>query len=400
MDVKKRILIFTSSFPSPRNPVSGIFVEDLAKALVAHFEVIVLAPAFSGAARCECRDGMKILRFRQGFCGIRIAGAPGGILPALKRNRLLLLWLPFFLALEFFALMLTVRREKIDLIHAHWLLPQGLLAAIYKTFFNRRMRLLVTCHGSDLLKVGGGVAGRLKRFALRQTDGLTVVSELLRKQAEMAGFQGECRVLPMGVDTTMFVPGCVVPDIRKRYGIEGRMILFVGSLIELKGVRSLVQAMPLLLKHIPDVTLVLAGGGELESELRRLAGELGVAERVVLAGPVLHEELPAYFAQSDLFALPSFSEGCSLVVMEALSCETDVAASDLPVFSNHPELNRLFWLFQPGKPADIAAVLCDALVDPGRFSRRKSGREYVISEFDLQVVGKRYAEEMNRILKA
>ena len=400
MDAKKRILIFTSSFPSPCNPVSGIFVEDLAKALVAHFEVIVLAPALPGAARCECRDGMKILRFRQGFCGIRLAGAPGGILPALKRNRWLLFWLPFFLALEFFALMFTVRKEKIDLIHAHWLLPQGLLAAIYKTFFNRRMRLLVTCHGSDLLKVGGGFAGWLKQFALRRTDGLTVVSELLRKRAVEAGFRGECRILPMGVDTAVFSPECREPDIRKRYGIKGRMILFVGSLIELKGVRSLVQAMPILLKRIPDVTLLLVGGGELESELRRLAVELGVAERVVLAGPVLHEELPAYFAQSDLFVLPSFSEGCSLVVMEALSCETEVVASDLPVFSNHPELNRLFRLFQPGKPANIATAICDALVDPGRFSRRKSGREYVVSEFDLQEVGKRYADEMNRILKA
>ena len=56
MSAKKRILIFTSSFPSPRNPVSGIFVEDLARSLVAHFEVVVLAPALPGVARCECRD--------------------------------------------------------------------------------------------------------------------------------------------------------------------------------------------------------------------------------------------------------------------------------------------------------------------------------------------------------
>lgn len=400
MSAKKRILIFTSSFPSPRNPVSGIFVEDLARSLVAHFEVVVLAPALPGVARCECRDGMKILRFRQGFGGIVIAGTPGGILPALKRNRLLLLWLPFFLALEFLALMRTVRREKIDLIHAHWLLPQGLLAAIYKTFFNRRMRLLVTCHGSDLLKVGGGVAGRLKRFALRRTDGLTVVSELLRKRAMEAGFRGECRILPMGVDTAVFSPECREPDIRKRYGIEGRMILFVGSLIELKGVRSLVQAMPILLKRIPDATLLLVGGGELEPELRRMAAELGVADRVILAGPVLHEDLPAYFAQSDLFVLPSFSEGWPLVVMEALSSGAIVAVSDLPVFMNHPERDRIFRLFRAGDPADIAAVLGEALADPLGASRRKERREYAVSELDLKMVGMRYADEMNRILEA
>lgn len=399
MDGKKRILLFTSSFPSSRNPVSGIFVEDLAKVLVAHFEVVVLAPALPEVERCEYRDGMKILRFRQGIGSLCLAGTPGGILPAIKRNRWLLLWLPFFLLLEFFALMRTVRQEKIELIHAHWLLPQGLLAAIYKTLFNPQIRVLVTCHGSDLLKVGGGIAGGLKRFALQHINGLTVVSELLREKAEEAGFHGKCRILPMGVDTTTFAPGCVKPDIRKRYGIAGRMILFAGSLIELKGVRSLVRAMPILLKRVPDVTLLLAGGGELEPELRRLAAELGVAKRVVLAGPVPHKELPAYFVQSDLFVLPSFSEGCSLVVMEALSCETCVAASCLPVFADHPELSRILRLFQPGEPNDIAAALGDVLLDSGMSSRRKAGRKYVISKFDLHFVGKCYAEEMNRILE-
>ena len=74
MAVKKRILIFTSSFPSPRNRISGIFVEDLTKALSAHFDVVVLAPALPGVDHCEYRDGMKILRFRQGIGGICLAG--------------------------------------------------------------------------------------------------------------------------------------------------------------------------------------------------------------------------------------------------------------------------------------------------------------------------------------
>lgn len=396
MAVKKRILIFTSSFPSPRNRISGIFVEDLTKALSAHFDVVVLAPALPGVDHCEYRDGMKILRFRQGIGGICLAGSPGGILPALKRNRFLLFWLPFFLALELFALMRTVREEKIDLIHAHWLLPQGFLAAIYKTVFNRRLRLLVTCHGSDLLKVNGKLLGWMKRYSLCHADAVTVVSELLRRKAEALGNR-KSHVLPMGVDTRLFSPEAATPDFRARLGLKRNVILFVGSLIELKGVRALVAAMPEVIRKEPDTSLLLVGGGELEQELKFAVQKSGLEEHVVFAGARVHSELPEFFAGSDIFILPSFSEGWPLVVMEALSSGLTVVVSRLPVFMEHPDRDKLFLTVTAGDSRDIAETLIRAL-HMRSTAARKQGRAYAVREFDLAVVGARYTKLINELL--
>ncbi len=391
---QKSILIFTSSFPHPGNPVSGIFVEELAREQAKVFRVVVLAPAVGKAPRQEDRDGMRIIRFRQGVLGIELAGQPGGILPALSRNRWLIFLLPFFLLAEFVALIRTVRSEKIHLIHAHWLLPQGLIAALYCAFWNRRIKLLITCHGSDLLKVSGKISGVFKRFALRHADAVTVVSGLLASKVAALSCK-KCSVLPMGIDTDLFSPEAAVPGLSEQYGLKRNVILFVGSLIELKGVRALVDAMPEVLRHEPDTSLLLVGGGELEQELRERVTRNGVGEHVVFAGSQLHTDLPKFFAGSDLFILPSFSEGWPLVVMEALSSGLTVVVSKLPVFMDHPERDNLFLTVTAGDSVDIAKGLLQALQKEGN---KENARAYAVQEFDLKVVGSRYASLITEVL--
>ena len=236
------VLVFTSSFPHRGNPVYGVFIRDFVRSISSRRRVVVLAPKFAEPAAPE--SGFEVRYFSQ-CCPpwSRLAGRPGGILPALKRAPLLWLFLPFFLLSELIALARTVKAEKIGIIHAHWLLPQGFIAAFYKRFFNRGVKLVITCHGSDVNKVGGGVMDRLKRFALVNADKVVAVSPDLAAKVSRLCPEVSCQVQPMGIDTDLFSPAAKpAPEMWARFGLKTPPVLFVGSLIELKGVRELIEA--------------------------------------------------------------------------------------------------------------------------------------------------------------
>lgn len=381
------ILVLTSSFPHQENPAYGVFIRDFARSVSVRYRVIVLAPKFAHPAKTE--DGFQVRYFSQ--CCLpwsRLAGRPGGILPALKRNPLLWLFLPFFLFSEFIALVRTVKTEKIGIIHAHWLLPQGFIAAVYKHFFNRRLKLIVTCHGSDINKVGGGAMDRLKRFVFANADKVVAVSADLAAKVSRLAPEVLCEVQPMGIDTELFSPAATcVPEMSVRFGLKTRPVLFVGSLIESKGVRELIEAWAKVKLRCVDAELLLVGGGELQPELLRLAEALGIADSVHFAGMLPHDELPGIFAGSAVFVLPSHSEGFAQVVYEALACGTSAVVCRLPVFEALPDAARLFTFCEVGDPESLAEALREALSTP---VNNAFGRQYVLEKLSQHLTAERY----------
>ena len=377
------VLVFTSSFPHGGNPVNGIFVRDLASSICGRVRTVVLCPRFPGPPPAE-DAGFRIRCFPQ-CCppGFPLAGAPGGILPALKKHPFLWAFLPFFLLSELTALIRAVKREKIAVIHAHWLVPQGFIAAVYKRFFDPRVRLLITCHGSDVNKAAGGLLSLLKRFSLGQADRVVAVSADLAEKVRLLRPGTPCAVRAMGIDTELFSPAAAEerPTLCDEFRLRSAPVLFVGSLIELKGVRELVAAWRRVLDRRPDAELLIVGGGGLKTELETTARELKVDARVRFIGPVPHEKLPRYFAQSAAFILPSHSEGFGLVAAEALACETPVIVSKIPVFESMPDAALLFTFCTPRDPESIADAVIRLLEEPGRC---RFGRQYVREHLSLQ----------------
>ena len=154
--------------------------------------------------------------------------------------------------------------------------------------------------------------------------------------------RGCVSVVPPGVDTGLFMP--VDPAaLRRSLGIgdDERVILFTGRLERLKGVEILIRALAAILNSRTrrDIRLLVLGAdstnGVLEAgpfrgegaRLQALSVELGVDDRVHFLGPVMHEDLPAYYSLADVCAVPSYSESFGLVAIEAQACGTPVVAS-------------------------------------------------------------------------
>jgi glycosyltransferase involved in cell wall biosynthesis len=196
----------------------------------------------------------------------------------------------------------------------------------------------------------------------------------------------------MGVDLKKyFVP----PAERK----EQHALLFVGRLVEKKGLRYLIEAMPRILKKNPSAHLRIAGDGPEKAALEQRISELEINDRVQLLGPVCNEDLPFFYQTSNIVIFPSIiaadgdREGFGLVLVEALGCECALVASDLPAMQDII-IDGKTALVVPQKNAQFLADRVNELLDNSalRTSIGKDGRQFVLKHFDLDRIAEKYID--------
>lgn len=397
MSARPRLLVLASTFPRWEGDTEPRFVESLSYELAVNFDVIVLAPHCRGAARQETfsREGrsLDVRRFRYGFAALETLAYDGGMLSRVRQNPLRLLLLPLFLLGQAFATLRLCKRERIDAIHAHWIVPQGFTVAVLGLLVRRFPPCLVTCHGGDLYALRGAALERLKRWVLSRADAVTVVSRAMRDYCERKklGPPG-LFVQSMGVDLeSTFTPGT---DSAPRDGL-----VFVGRLVEKKGVSYLIEAVALLADRYPELTLTIVGDGPLGESLKALASKRGVQERVRFTGSVLNRDVPDYLRAAKISVMPSVvastgdQEGLGLVAVEALGCGCAVVAFDLPAVRDTIINGQTGLMAEPENAADLAAKIA-MLLDDGALRRRlaESGRRHALDNFNWPAVGARYEE--------
>ena len=391
---RPHVLVLTSTFPRWENDTEPAFVFELSRRLATFFDITVLSPRTPGSKKQETMSGLRVIRFPYFFNRWeKLAMHGGGILNKLKSNPLYYLMIPFFLLGQMRAVVGLLRSERFDLIHAHWLIPQGFVAALSLLMTGKKIPLLCTSHGGDLFALKGKGLQRLKRWVINKSAALTVVSKAMRKTVVAMGIDPDkVEVIPMGVD----LKGLFTPDP----GVQRKTdeLLFVGRLVEVKGLQILLDAMPKVLAKHPGIRLVVAGAGPLESELRASAAKLNMTDCVDFLGMVPQLKLPSLYQQATLAVFPfivtksGVQEGFGLVVVEAMGCCCPVIAGDLPAIQDtvvHEENGLIF-------PSGNAQVLADSilkLLDDPEFRARLAGegRKSVVQNFDWEIIAGKYS---------
>lgn len=361
---------------------------ELAKRLTGHFEVTVLAPHAPGASLQESMEGVSVHRFRYCVSCCEVLAYNGGIMGNLAKNRWRFLLVPLFLFSEGYSLVRLTRKLRPDVIHAHWLIPQGMVAVCAGMLCRgRRPALVCTAHGSDLLGLPGGLFAWLKAWTIARLGRLAVVSEALRARAAELAPQHSAEVLPMGVDlSARFTP----PAASARTHHE---ILCVGRLVEGKGVRHLIAAMPQVLMRHPDARLTIAGDGPDRQQLEACAETLGLAGKVAFPGALENEALPSLYGRAAVFVLPSLGEGLGLTAIEALGCECPVVASDLAAVREVVIDGVTGLLCRPGDPGGLAAKIIWLLDHPEqRAAMAHAGRQHVAEKYGWETVARNYRQ--------
>jgi glycosyltransferase involved in cell wall biosynthesis len=168
------------------------------------------------------------------------------------------------------------------------------------------------------------------------------------------------------------------------------VLLFVGFLIERKGVRHLLDADPAILSRHPDLRIVLIGKGPEEETLRARAAALGIADAVTFAGFLPHAEVIQWMQRARVLVLPSLEEGQGAVLLEALAAGTPVAGSNVDGIAE-VITSQVGRLFAAGDAPGLAAAVCDLLADPACWQQTSAAaRELALKTYDWRVLAQRY----------
>jgi glycosyltransferase involved in cell wall biosynthesis len=341
------LLVFTSLYPNGAQPGHGVFVEERLRHLVASGRITatVVAPVpwfpfrhrafgayatFAAVPKQETRHGIRILHPRY------------PVIPKLGMN--------VTPSLMYRALLPVVRQliaenPDVDLLDAHYFYPDGVVAARLGMAIGKPV--VISARGSDITWIPRFPRARRQiQRAAESAAALITVSQALK--GSLVGLDvdaGKITVLRNGVDLERFAPRDRAA-LRGRFGVQGPVWLTVSHLVELKGIDIVIQA----LAKVPEVTLLIAGRGPQEQDLRQLAERLGLSARVRFLGAIPHAELCDCYNVADAMVLASSREGMPNVVLESIACGTPVLATPVggvPEIITVPEAGELMHERQP-----------------------------------------------------
>ena len=399
---RPRLLVLASTYPRWSGDHEPGFVHELAKRLVPEFDVRVLCPHAPDAVAQEILDGVEVIRYRYAPGRLETLVHNGGIVTNLKRRPWKWLLVPFFLLGLFWRTWREIHHWHPDVIHAHWLLPQGLVVALLDLLDCRTPSFLVTSHGADLFALRTVPLMALKRFVARRAAVLTVVSQAMKDELARIGVPlHKVSVQPMGVDLThRFTPSSDVLRSRDE-------ILFVGRLVEKKGLRYLIAALPEIIAHHPSAFLTVVGFGPEADERRAQAEALEISHKVNFLGALTQAELPALYRRAAVFVAPFVraesgdQEGLGLVLVEALGCGCPVVVSDLPASRDITAgVAAAAASITPDQLHTLGKVVGDALTDSKHRQQAVCEALPLLRQrFDWSQVAKDYGRRLGRVAR-
>lgn len=290
------------------------------------------------------------------------------------------------------------KENKYDLSHSFFTVPCGFLSYILEKEF--KIPYIVSLRGSD-------VPGYSERFSLiyaalkpvvrliwKNADAVISNSEGLRELAKKTGGKKEIEIIHNGIDTQNYFPNTATRR-------EGEFIITPGAsrVTARKGIKYIIEAVGKLSAQYPNITLKIMGDGDEKYNLQNLAKELKIEEKVEFLGRIPHKETPKYYQEASVFVLPSFNEGMSNAMLEAL-------ATGLPIIStNTGGAKELVkdgingFIVEKENEEDIAKKIIILIENPD--FREKMGRESrkIAETMSWKKVAGKYLEVYNKIIR-
>jgi len=244
-------------------------------------------------------------------------------------------------------------------------------------------------------------------WACRHVDQITVLCRGLEDDLAARGIpRDRMTVIGNGIDLTRFTPSAPDEEYRLRWNLRGaRVAAFIGSFYRYEGLDLLLEAYARIRPRLPDLKILLVGGGEMEEELRERARSLGIVDGVVFPGRIPQERIPGVYALADVLVYPRYAMRLTELVtplkpLEAMAMGKALLASDVGGHRDLIQDGRTGILFPPGDAAALAESLARLLEDPDlRRKLEASGRAWVSAERTWARTTEPYGEVYARALK-
>jgi glycosyltransferase involved in cell wall biosynthesis len=332
---RRRVVMVATSYPRFPGDTVGTFMQPIAEGLAARGHLVHLVlPWHPRWARPSSENGVTFhLSKYAPVESLNVFGYASSLKADVAIRGAALLATPLALGAMWRMARRVAREVGATLIHGHWVVPGGAIAAAAA-----QVPLVISLHGSDVyLSERHAAVGRVARWAFRRAAFVTACSEDLRRRAHALGANPARSVtIPYGVNADRFCPDPAARlAMRSRWGLppDAEIVFSAGRFVGKKGFEYLIDALGALAANRPKIALVLAGGGDLEADLRLRLADRGIADRAVLPGVLSQDDVARALAAADVVAVPSVKDdagnvdGLPNVVMEALASGTPLVAT-------------------------------------------------------------------------
>jgi glycosyltransferase involved in cell wall biosynthesis len=398
-----KVCLLTSTYPLNSNDGSGHFIKSIAEALAGlGHEVHVVTPFQS---ELQAQDGKVQLHPFRYIWPDRWAIMGYG--KSLFSDRSLR-WGTYLLAPVFFAsavikIIRLHKRYHFEIIHAHWVIPNGPAAALFSWLTN--VPLIISLHGSDIFVARQNKwLGKIAGICFKRASAITACSPALKEGAEALGADPlRTRLLLWGADPTIFDPAKMPSkaNLRKRLEIsdDAPVVLSLGRLVEKKGISTLVKAIPIVKELQPKAMFIIAGDGTERDGLERLAERLGVNESIRFVGKVPWTNVAEYLNNCDIFCVPSIEDtegnldGLPTSILEAMSMGKVVIASNVAGIPLVIKNEQTGILVKPGNPEQLGNTICSLLSNPIQMEYfGKNAQQRILKELNWNSVGEIFSK--------
>lgn len=378
-----RILALNYEFP-PLGGGAGNATAHICRELVRlGCQVEVLTSGFQGLPAQTHQDGYAVRRVRvlrrhvEQCSAVEMASfVLGALFPAVQR----------------------ARRFRPDILHVYFAVPTGPVGLAAKALTGTPY--LLSLRGGDVPGFLPETLGAMHRLtaplARRVWDEAAVVvanSQGLQELAQRNQPRRRVEMVPNGIDLEAFAP----PQDARRDGVL--RLLFAGRLVEQKGVRYLLEALPAVMAQSGErVELAVLGSGPAEQALRQLTQRLALEDRVRFLGWASREAMPQHYHNADIFVFPSFEEGMPNAVLEAMASGLPVVATDIYGIRPLVAHGQNGLLAPPGDAPALARALTALAQDRGLRIRMGACSRARASDFGWEQTARAYLALSERAL--
>ncbi|MEO0288298.1 MAG: glycosyltransferase family 4 protein [candidate division WOR-3 bacterium] len=386
-----KLLHIATAFKRNREDIITPWLVDLLEEQSKTSEVLVLTSGYKNVSRKQKYKKIKIFRFNYAPKNLMKITHDYTIMDYLKFNRKAFLLLPLFFLAGIIENLKISKSEKVDFIFVHWPFPLFFISFPAKLFLKKK--IISVFYGAELKLFKKNFFGKkfILDLILRNSYKIVAISTYTKKQIEEIVGNGKYRieVIPYGVQI----------DEKTNFSEKENIILFVGRLVERKGVDYLIKAMRFI---NADYKLYIVGDGYKKGELEKLVKKEKVSERVKFLGFVCDKDLIGYYRKSKIFVLPAIhdrngdTEGLGMVLVEAIINGTVSIGTNVGGIVDIIE-DRVTGLLVTEKDEKELAEKINYLIENEKVYRelQENGFRKIREKFSIDRVNKKYMDLVN-----
>lgn len=402
-----RICVLTHTFPRNQQDVSAAFMKEFCDGLVQNGHKVVLLTPFDNDFHRR-GEVFKIVTYKyiwpKAWHLLGYSRAMQSDVALKKFNYLLL---PFLILFGTIKLWSVIKRDRIELINVHWIIPSGLIALIASKI--TKVPYVITLPGTDAYlaykyQMIGLVA---KTIAVNAAGVVSNSSWHLNRILDLGVSPRITAVISYPADVSKFKPSRVgVAKLRQKLKLDTKdlVIMAVGRLVHKKGFDYLIRVLPRLVKKYRHIKLVIGGEGDDRVLLERLANRLKIGNEVLLVGTINRDEIMSYYNLADIFVAPSIIDeqgnvdGGPLVVLESMACGKPQIVTEVLGVADVIKDGVNGYVVKQKSVQGLVEALEKLIVDRSlRIKMGKCNRRLVVSDLNTRSIGAKYTQIFSQV---